>query len=159
MQQRQRIKGILFVLITIFFGLHIMKDAYAEMCPDLTTIKDKLPPGWAFYDSDDGTPLSEARIELFKKTAQQFALAEWVSDKHMGGIIHCYYRDKNGSDLEAYLAKKQYIPFNNKKVWYSVSGYMHCAASQGLCMFRAYSLKTRQHLLTQLIEQQHKNQH
>jgi hypothetical protein len=105
----------------------------AHTCPDIHAIKHNQPSGWKAYDSDDGTPLSPRLNAQFKANATQFVLAEWTKE----GAIHCYYRDKNGSNLEAYLAKKHFLPENSQAYWYPVSGFMHCAASSEKCQFHA----------------------
>ncbi len=75
----------------------------------------------------------EAKI---KKIIEQFALAEWTNNKKQLGSIHCYYRDKTGSSLEAYFAKENFHPkLDAKNFWYEVSGFMHCAAGMENCEF------------------------
>lgn len=130
------------LLIVLFYN--VCQLSFGETCPNVADIKHQLPKGWALYDSDEGKPLSAERIAHFMSTVEQFALAEWMSDKNKGGVIHCYYRDQNGSDLEAYLAKENYIPFDPKNFWYQVSGYRHCAAGQDKCLFQSNSLHTKQ---------------
>ena len=108
--------------------------AYAEICPTVNEIKTQKLAGWKAYDSDDGTPLSKKRTQAFIKAADQFILAEWSKRGKQGTAIHCFYRDVNGSDLEAYLTKNNLIPENNK-TWYQVSGAMQCAAGNDMCKF------------------------
>lgn len=108
----------------------------AETCPTVSDIKKNSHPGWKAYDSDDGLPLSAARETQFKKIVEQFALAEWSPSKKQPGSIHCYYRDSTGSSLEAYLAKDHFKPkLDKKSFWYTVSGFMHCAAGMEKCQF------------------------
>ncbi|MFZ2316155.1 MAG: hypothetical protein WAW86_10935 [Gammaproteobacteria bacterium] len=103
---------------------------FAETCPTILALKHSALSDWKVYDSDDGKLVSAHRATEFKRIAQQFALAEWSKGK-----IHCYYRDKEGSDLEAYLAKDHFALSNNKNYWYEVSGFMHCAAGMNECEF------------------------
>lgn len=109
---------------------------FADTCPSVTDIKHNALNGWKAYDSDEGTPLSATRESHFKKSVEQFALAEWQQGKKHSTAIHCYYRDKSGSNLEAYLSKDHYTPKRSgQHYWYEVSGYMHCAAEKDLCEF------------------------
>lgn len=114
-----------------------------ETCPTLSEVKHQLPKGWSLFDSDDGTPLSQERTQRFKNAVQQFVLAEWSQDPHNqdSGSIHCYYRDQNGSNFEAYVAKSSYVLINPKKVWYHVTGFMHCTAGPDKCLFESYRNK------------------
>ena len=113
--------------------------SFAETCPSTADIKHHHLQGWKAYDSTDGTLLSVKRDGSFRKMAEQFALAEWVHGKNKSGSIRCYYRDNNGSDLEAYLAKDNLVPSNLKNYWYQVSGFMDCAASMDKCEFQSYT--------------------
>jgi hypothetical protein len=121
---------IIFFIFTTFITI-----THAETCPTIKEIKSRTLNGWKAYDSDDGTPLSSTREIQYKKTIQEFALAEWGNKNNQEGTMHCYYRDATGSSLEAYLAKKHFAPQNHQKYWYQVSGYMHCAAGMDKCRF------------------------
>jgi hypothetical protein len=112
----------------------VCQASFADSCPSVTAIKNNTLGGWKMYDSDDGAPLSAKRIALFQKNAEQFVLAEWAQQKN--GMIHCYYRDHNGANLEAYLAKDHLMPVKSHTYWYQVSGYMHCAANSEQCAFQ-----------------------
>lgn len=114
----------------------IASFAYAENCPTVNMIKHNLMNRWQAYDSDDNKPLSSKRLAQFKQNVEQFTLAEWQSKDALHSTMHCYYRDKNGSQLEAYLTKDNLVPMDNKKMWYKVSGSMHCAAGMDKCMFQ-----------------------
>lgn len=116
--------------ITLLFQM-----TFADTCPSVKDIKGQSINGWKVYDSDDGTPLSSAREKEYKKTVEEFALAEWANQQNRKGTMHCYYRDATGSSLEAYLAKDDFIPQNHKNYWYKVSGFMHCAAGMDKCRF------------------------
>ena len=118
----------------------------AESCPDIKTIKSNTLTGWTARDSDDGKPLNAKRTAFFKKNIEQFTLAEWVTDGKQKGNMHCYYSDKNGSGLEAYLTKESFRPNNLKHYWYQVSGSMHCAAGMGECLFQQINLSNQPHL-------------
>jgi hypothetical protein len=120
--------------------------SFAERCPSVSDIKSNNLKGWKAYDSDDGTLLSASRETQFKKIVEEFALAEWTSNKKQAGSIHCYYRDQTGSSLEAYFAKDNFHPIiSAKNFWYEVSGYMHCAAGMERCEF-GNPLKSRARL-------------
>jgi hypothetical protein len=108
--------------------------AHAETCPSVNDIQHELLADWAAYDSDDGRPLSTKQTKKLTKSIAQFALAEWTGDEQHGEI-HCHYRDIDGSQIEAYLGKKNYFPDNATKRWYQVSGHMHCAAGMDQCIF------------------------
>ena len=71
----------------------------------------------------------------FTNHIDQFSLAEWMQSGPQKGAIHCYYSDKNGSVIEAYLAKDNFAPQNTNHAWYQVSGSMHCAAGMDACLF------------------------
>ena len=108
----------------------------AETCPSVSEIKNNaLTKGWRVYDIDDNTLIPSSRVAELAKHIDQFALAEW-SDKKPG-TVHCYYRDKHGSNLEAYFSKDNFKPINTANVWYEVSGYMHCAAGYEKCSFQS----------------------
>jgi hypothetical protein len=108
----------------------------ADTCPTIQDIKSSSLTGWKAYDSDDGTLLSAKRTAQFKKSIEQFALAEWKTNANHQHAIRCYYRDQNGSGLEAYLAKNHFSLAENNPAWYSVSGSMNCAAGMNECHFQ-----------------------
>lgn len=124
-------KLILAIATTLIASL-----AYAENCPTVGMIKNNLMHKWQAYDSDDNKPLTKKRLAIFKRNVEQFTLAEWQSKDAQHSAMHCYYRDKNGSQLEAYLTKNNLMPINNKQLWYQVSGAMHCAAGMEQCLFQ-----------------------
>lgn len=118
---------------------------FADTCPTVDAIKQNTIKGWKAYDSEDGKLLSEARESHFKKNVQEFALAEWANTHNKNGAIHCYYRDRTGSNLEAYLAKEHFAPkTSSQNYWYNVSGYMHCAADSQQCEFETQLLNRPQ---------------
>jgi hypothetical protein len=122
-----------FIWLFVFLG--VCQFAYADTCPTLKTIKSTPLTTWKAYDSDDHIQLTAEQTKTFINSIDQFSLAEWVQEGSEKGSIHCYYSDKNGSVLEAYLAKTSYVPENSKNRWYEVSGSMHCAAAQEECLF------------------------
>lgn len=125
------IKKLLFLLgILLCWQL-----CFAETCPTVSAIKGNKTIGWQALDSDDSKPLSEKRWAQFKATVEQFVLAEWENANNKKSTVHCYYRDKDGYSFEAYLAKDNFKPENSKKMWYSVSGSMQCAAEMEKCQF------------------------
>jgi hypothetical protein len=131
----------------IFFAICILlccKICFAETCPNVDDIKNNNAKNWIAYDSDDDTRLSPRREADFKKNIVQFTLAEWRNVNNKNSIIHCYYRDTEGSQLEAYLAKPNFIPKNTKNYWYQVSGSMHCAAGKNKCEFQEKIFQNRQ---------------
>jgi len=123
----------------------VCQAGFSATCPSVKDIKNNALAGWKAYDSEDGMPLSAARETAFKKNIEEFTLAEWANDKNKNSTIHCYYRDKEGSHLEAYLAKDNFAPkVAANSFWYKVSGYMHCAADMAKCQFEKRFLpKTR----------------
>lgn len=124
-------------LIVILGMLLFCPLVAAETCPSVDAIKKNTHlQGWKAFDSEDGTPLSAKREAQFKKNIEQFVLAEWVNRDSRLGTIHCYYRDNTGSDLEAYLAKNNFMPQDSKKYWYQVTGSLQCAAGMDECHFK-----------------------
>lgn len=133
------------LLMTAVTLIMLAQGCLAETCPSISDIKKNMLAGWKAYDSDDGTLLSPAREAKFKKMLQHFTLAEWKQNKNHMTSMHCYYRDKTGSSLEAYLAKDNFIPKKNpKSFWYQVSGYLHCAAGKDNCQFETHPLLSHQ---------------
>jgi len=127
----------ILIFLTISFAL-FCQASFAETCPSVNDIKNqKLTSGWGAYDSADGTALPPSRMAQLVTYIDQFALAEWSGASKNGGVVHCYYRDKHGSDLEAYFSKDNFKPDNAKNVWYQVSGSMHCAAGNDKCAFQS----------------------
>jgi hypothetical protein len=112
--------------------------AFADTCPTIDALKKSNLAGWSIYDSDDGKPLSTERILTYKHDAVAFALAEW-SSQGTEGVIHCFYHDKAGSDMEAYLAKNHVRLSSQTKYWYQVSGSTQCAAGMQECAFNPTS--------------------
>jgi hypothetical protein len=132
-------KKLVFIALTL-----IASHAYAENCPTVGMIKHDMLNKWKAFDSDDNKPLSSKRLAQFKNNVDQFTLAEWQSKDALHNSMHCYYRDKNGSQLEAYLTKDNLMPIDNKQLWYQVSGSMHCAAGMDKCMFQRNILQQPQ---------------
>ena len=124
---------IILFLSLCLFSLPI----FAETCPSVDEIKKPTLVDWKVVDSEDGKPLSAKRAARFKANAREFALAEWTDNGRKTNFIHCYYRDSTGSNLEAYLAKKNFLPENSKDHWYQVSGAMQCAAGYDKCEFNS----------------------
>jgi hypothetical protein len=120
----------LLVAAFILFG----QFSYADSCPTVNQIKHNEIKSWHVFDSDDHKLLSDNRLTKFKNEVEEFALAEWVARGHKQGAVHCFYRDKHGSTLEAYLGKNHFNLSQNK-YWYQVSGAMHCAADSISCGF------------------------
>lgn len=135
-------KLIVTLCLSFFCQLSI-----AETCPSVNDIKkSNLSRDWIAYDSDDGSRLSLQREQQFKRNAEEFVLAEWTNQKNKSGSIHCYYRNKSGSNLEAYIAKNNFIPENSKHFWYDVSDARHCVAGTEKCNFTSKKPLARQRL-------------
>jgi hypothetical protein len=110
--------------------------ALAETCPSVDAIKHQTWGNqWKMYDTGSNKPVSDAHLAQALKSIDQLSLAEWSETKDHMGTIRCYYRDKHGSSLEAYLANTHYRPDNSQHVWYSVTGHLHCAAGVDQCIF------------------------
>lgn len=134
---------LIFTVCLALFG----QQVFAETCPSVRDVKNNtLPRDWIAYDSDDGSRLSLQREQEFKRNAEEFVLAEWTSHKNKGGSIHCYYRNKSGSNLEAYIAKNNFIPEDPKQFWYNVSDARHCVAGTEKCKFMSRKPLASQHL-------------
>lgn len=125
--------------VLIFLAL-MLQPCFADSCPTISEIKRNLLKDWKAFDSEDGKPLSYQRIVHFKKNVEQFILAEAADEDSNNGTIHCYYRDKNGSMLDTYLARNNYSPENPTKFWYHVTGATQCAAGMEKCTFRTRQL-------------------
>lgn len=129
--------------IRLFFtiiSLLLWQTSFAETCPSVDHIKKHSLNSWKLYDTDDDKPVSSKRAAQFAKNVEQFALAEWADKGTRYGEVHCYYRDSNGSELEAYLAKDHFALQNTNDYWYKVSGFMHCAAGTDKCLFQPNEL-------------------
>jgi hypothetical protein len=110
--------------------------ALAETCPSVDAIKHQaFGSQWKMYDTGSDKAISDERLAQALKSIDQLSLAEWSETKDHTGIVRCYYRDKHGSHLEAYLANTHYRPDNSRHVWYSVTGHLHCAAGVDQCVF------------------------
>lgn len=118
----------IFIFILCFFAL----SAFAEICPTPTEIRNNLFNGWQAYDINNGTAVSNERLEKFKTNVQKFSLAEWMKDA-LEGAAHCYY-DPHTVDI--YLAKNNLIYDKNFTFWHAV-GYddLQCNSSIELCNF------------------------
>lgn len=125
-----------FLLIFIAFLLST-QIVFGLGCPSVKAIQAGKTKGWQLLDSEDGAQLSAARIKAFKKNIQQFVLAEWEKKDSRHGTIHCYYSNKSGSELDAYLARENFMPDNAKHLWYPVTGYLECAAGMSRCQFQS----------------------
>lgn len=124
-------------LLLLVILLLISKIVCAEVCPPVTAIQKNQLAGWTLLDSDDNKVLSKQREAVFRKDVQSFAMAEWTSQPNQAGKIRCYYRDKNGSNLDAYITKDHYSLTQASKYWYEVSGAKECAAGADKCGFQS----------------------
>ncbi|OGT55292.1 MAG: hypothetical protein A3F43_03490 [Gammaproteobacteria bacterium RIFCSPHIGHO2_12_FULL_42_10] len=126
---------ILSTLIALMF-FSLPQVSMADTCPSVDDIKHKTFSGhWKAYDSDTDKVLAPDRLADAIAAIDRFALVEWTDTKQHVGMIHCYYRDKHGSNLEAYFATEHFKPNNTNKAWYAVTGYMHCADGREQCLF------------------------
>lgn len=119
-------------LLMIFF---LCQLSFAETCLDTKNVKNNKLSGWKIIDSEDGLPLSAKRADQFRQDIEAFVLAEWMQDKN--NTVHCYYRNKDGYDMEAFLTKENFMPNNMQQFWYQVSGSMQCAAGAAKCEFKS----------------------
>ena len=123
-----------FFSMIMLIGYVCLPIAYADHCPTISSLKEYQATNWEIYSVYTGKLLSTHQAARFRQEVEQFALAEW-SNKAANGIIHCYYQDKSGSTLDAYLAATHFIPDNTKHYWYHASGVLQCAASIDKCIF------------------------
>ncbi|HLB42899.1 MAG TPA: hypothetical protein VJN02_08650 [Gammaproteobacteria bacterium] len=121
---------------TMMFFMLFFQLSLAETCPSIRDIKNGRLHAWQLYDSDNHKQLNVIHMTQFKKYAQQFTLAEWQENDIKHNTIRCYYRDLNGSEATAYLARNDFYPNSTNETWYVVSGSMHCAAGREQCSFQ-----------------------
>lgn len=125
-------------ILSICFILSFASTCFADICPSVDDIRGQRAIGWTAYDTESNQPLSEERLQQFKQSMVQFTMVEWADTTKDKGTMHCYYRDKDGSDMEAYLSKDNLTPSKMaSKYWYQVSGASQCAASMAECEFGA----------------------
>jgi hypothetical protein len=123
-------------MMIIFLLSFACITAFADNCPSVQAIHQHKLAGWKLYDVDDNKPLTAKRADAFKKDVKAFAMVEWSKDPKSKGMIQCFYRDKDGSDLEAYLAKDHFNVGVNQSYWYNISGHLQCAAQAKTCEFQ-----------------------
>lgn len=109
----------------------------AETCPTVQAIQQDALAGWKIYDSDDNHPLALAQQKQFQQAVARFVFATWENNNKQSGKIACYYNNKQGSQLSAYLAKTNTLLYANQTYWYPVSRALHCAASEAFCQFNS----------------------
>lgn len=126
-------------LLLLILVLFLSKVVLADVCPLTKDIQNNHLTGWKLLDSDDDKALSLKRQSSFRKDVDSFAMAEWSTSQKDAGKIRCYYRDKNGSSLDAYVTKDHYSLTGNK-YWYEVSGAKECAAGVERCGFQSIIL-------------------
>ncbi len=129
---------LIAVFITLFSTALI-----AQTCPSVKDIRNNKIPGWRAYDIY-GTKFTEEQTQQFRGHALEFALAEVIPYNKGTLAIRCLYRDKNGSNLQGYLAKDNIVADNTMNYWYEVSGSKHCAAGVKLCQFAPNTLHNSQ---------------
>lgn len=124
---------IKFILFAATVYLSQLTIAYAEHCPRIEDIKTNHALTWEILDSIDHQPLSRHRLAKFKAALTGFMLAELPLNQN--GKIRCFYKDKAGSDMEAYLEKSHRNLHTKALPWYQVSGAMQCTATLETCKF------------------------
>src|SRR3990167_5899720 len=130
------------LIVAFVVYILLLSISKADTCPSIQDIQNNNFRSWKLYDSDTHQLLGSKQLSQFKKFAKQFTLVEWHQEtKH--SLIRCYYRDLNGSEAQAYLAKKDFRPHLVTNTWYTVSGSMHCAAGQNRCVFQPLMLAHR----------------
>jgi hypothetical protein len=123
-------------LLVILLCIIYTTPACAEVCPAVDSLKSGKVKSWKAYDSDNNKPLSPAREARLRNEISHFSMAEF-SQKNNKSVIHCYYNNNNGSNLEAYFAKENILAIKPSKYWYQVTGLTQCAASAERCEFQA----------------------
>lgn len=118
-------------------------SAFAEKCPTVDDIKHNRLRGWQLHDTDDGPVNSAKRIADYRAQIKQFALAEWENVNNKENLMHCYYLDADGSNLNAFLAKKDFHPLDETKFWYTVTGSLQCTAGMDKCQFKSLASSER----------------
>ncbi|MFZ2315231.1 MAG: hypothetical protein WAW86_06200 [Gammaproteobacteria bacterium] len=103
-------------------------------CPSISELRNNQLQGWTAYNSDSGEELPTSLVEQFEKRAAQFLMAEWA-DEAPEGTSHCYYGDKNGEYMDAFLAKHDYYADTSVPAWKNESGFLRCHADAKQCPF------------------------
>ena len=120
------------IMLTFIF-LTLTTATLAETCPSISQLKENNFHGWEPYNSDSGEPLFPQQLTDFKKDVRQFLMAEWAEGAPEGES-HCYYGDKNGNYMDAFLARHGFhdAPSAN---WHNDGGFMRCKGEAGNCVF------------------------
>lgn len=118
--------------IMLLMALLAPLTCLADSCPSVAMIKQQTLTGWVMLDRDSNQPVKTLDHKRFIHDADKFALVEW-KNQH----IRCFYHDKAGSVLEAYILKPhaKFAPMQ-KNFWYQSTGYLACAASLDKCAFK-----------------------
>ena len=132
--------------LIVFLSILIYTNAIADNCPSIEAIKNNRAKNWVAHDSENNKTLSTLRETKLRNDIQQFAIAEWAKTNNKNSI-HCYYKNNDGSTMEAYFSKENTAIIKPSKYWYQVSGMMHCAAGSKNCEFQ--TLSGNQHQLAQ----------
>src|SRR3990167_5794002 len=120
------------LILSFSFILVCSTTCFADICPSVDDVRGQHANDWIAYDTENNQPLSQERLAQFKQSMVQFTMVEWADSTKQKGTIHCYYRDKDGSDMEAYLSKDNLTPTKTaSKYWYQVSGATQCAGGFG----------------------------
>lgn len=103
-------------------------------CPSVAELKNHQLNGWTAYNSDSGEELPQNLVIEFEKQTSQFLMAEWAEGAPEGAS-HCYYGDKQGEYMNAFLAKHDYYPNMQAGNWHNESGFLRCHADAKQCVF------------------------
>ncbi len=103
-------------------------------CPSVAELKNHQLNGWVAYNSDSGEELPLSQIKIFEKETSQFLMAEWAEGAPEG-TSHCYYSDKRGEYMNAFLAQHDHYPNLQTGNWRNESGFLRCHADTKQCTF------------------------
>lgn len=122
------------IIISLVLCSSISLSALAETCPDPNNIKAGNLQGWLALNSTNDEPANLYQIAVFKKTINNFWLAEWTTEYPLPVDFHgrCYYE----SEIEVYLAKDVLKPITSSGYWKKNGDIDQCySESTGSCPF------------------------
>ncbi len=129
------LKKFILIISTLIFSYSI----HAETCPTVSQLKENIFNGWQALDIDNGTPLSEDRLDDFRKSVSTFSLAEWIQNASEASG-HCYYSGEQADEsyLDIFLVKQNLIPDKTSNQWQKISDdVMQCSGNIEKCLFGA----------------------
>lgn len=121
----------IIAFLIFFFNATLV---HAETCPAIADIKAGYFGGWRVLSSDNGSPLSPAGVEKFKRSITSFVMAEYAEEAPEGED-HCYYRTEKSSCAAGFLAKDGLKPQMKSGFWYNESIFVRCHQSIASCIF------------------------